>query len=72
MISVTTNWRTLYHSAIFETDQNLVPKRVLEAEQAVLAREREIISGNCESEEKKYLEYALYMLRAYKKCLAAH
>jgi hypothetical protein len=65
MIPVTTDWRNLYHAAILETDQKLVRKRVLEAEQAALAREREIHNdGECE--EKEHLEYALYVLRAYK------
>jgi len=66
MIPVTPNWRTLYHSALLETNQNRVPKRVQKAEQAVLARESEVIDNNADSEEKEYLEYALYVLRAYK------
>jgi hypothetical protein len=61
-----TEWKSLYRAAILERNRNLVPKLVLEAEQAVLAREREIFYGESDSEEKECLEDALYALRAYK------
>jgi len=60
------DWRTLYRAAISETNQNLVAQRVLEAEQAALAREHEIFCGDSDSEERECLEDALYALRAYK------
>jgi len=35
-------WRTLYQAAILETNKELLPERVSEAEEAVKARGREI------------------------------
>ena len=61
-------WKTLYRSAILETDKKLLPQRVSEAEEAVKARGREIFYGNGtpEEEEKEALEDALYALHAFK------
>ena len=61
-----TDWKTLYRAAILETNQIAVPQRVLQAEEAVLSREREIFYGNCDPEEQEALEDALYALRAFK------
>lgn len=63
------NWKTLYRAAILETNKSFIPQRVEEAEEAVLARVREIFYGNSEPEEKEALEDALYALRAYKTAL---
>lgn len=60
-----TDWRTLYRAAILETDRNVLPKRVSEAEEAVRARGREIFYAET-SEEKEALEDALYALRAFR------
>jgi hypothetical protein len=59
------SWKTLYTAAILETDKRLLPLRVLEAEEAVRARGREIFYGNGTSEEKEALEDALYALHAF-------
>jgi hypothetical protein len=59
-----TDWRPLYRAAILETNRELLPQRVLEAEEAVRTREREIFYGNGTLEEKEALEDALYALRA--------
>lgn len=61
-----TNWKTLYRAAILETNRSLVPQRVSEAEEAVLAREREIFYDSSDLEEEEALEDALYALRALK------
>jgi hypothetical protein len=60
------DWRTLYRAAILETNKGVLPKRVSEAEKAVLAREREVFYGHASVEEKEALEDALYALRAYR------
>jgi hypothetical protein len=60
------NWRTLYRAAIFETNRSVIPKRVVEAEKAVLARGRELFRQIGTMDEKEALEDALYALRAYK------
>jgi hypothetical protein len=66
----TQNWRTLYTAALFETDRNRVPSRIAEAEQAIVARARELFSaGNDTIEEDQALDDALYALRALQSCL---
>ena len=59
-------WQTLYRAAILETNKSDVPQRVSEAEEAVIARGREIFYGNGTPEEKEALEDALYALRAFR------
>ena len=59
-----TDWETLYRAAVLETNRTVVPQRVAEAEEAVLARGREIFYGQGTPEEKEALEDALYALRA--------
>ena len=59
-------WKTLYRAAILETNKSVVPQRVSEAEEAVVARAREVFYGNSDAEEKEALEDALYALRAFK------
>lgn len=59
-----TDWRGLYTAAIFETDKDVRLQRVLEAEKAILNREREVFSGPATHDEKEALDDALYILRA--------
>ena len=61
-----TDWRTLYRAAILESNKSIVPQRVSEAEDAVIARGREIFCGHSTREEKDALEDALYALRAFR------
>jgi hypothetical protein len=58
------DWRTLYRAAILETDRTVIRRRVAEAEQAVLARGRELFYRSGTPEEQELLEDALYALRA--------
>lgn len=64
-----TDWKTLYRAAILETNKSIVPQRVSEAEEAILARGREVFYGHGTSEEKEDLEDMLFVLRAYKTAL---
>ncbi len=61
-----TDWKTLYRAAILETNKSVFPARVWKAEEAVLAREREIFYGHGTAEEEEALEDALYALRAFR------
>ena len=62
-----TDWKPLYRAAILETNKSVVPQRVSEAEEAVLARGREIfLYGNSDLVEQEALEAALYALRAFR------
>ncbi len=60
------DWKTLYRAAILETNRSVIPQRVLKAEQAVLARGRELFYDGGTHDEQESLEDALYALRAYK------
>jgi hypothetical protein len=61
-----TDWRTLYRAAILEANNNILPQRILEAEQAVVARGRELFHDRATLEEMDELEDALYTLRAFR------
>jgi hypothetical protein len=60
------HWKTLYRAAILETNKSVIPQKVSAAEQAVLARGRELFYAPRTGEEKEALEDALYALRAFK------
>lgn len=60
------DWKTLYKAAILETNKSIVPALVWKAEEAVLAREREIFYSQGTAEEEEALEDALYALRAFR------
>ncbi len=61
------DWKTLYRAAILESNKTLLPVRVSAAEEAVIARGREIFFDHGTPEEKEALEDALYALRAYRR-----
>jgi hypothetical protein len=64
------SWRELYTAALFETDKTRMPARIADAEQAIVARARELFSaGNDTIEEDQALDDALYALRALQNCL---
>jgi len=63
-------WRELYTAALFETDRNRMPARIADAEQAIVARARELFSAcNDTIEEDQALDDAMYALRALHNCL---
>jgi hypothetical protein len=63
-------WHFLYHNALFETDQEKIPQRIAEAENAVLSRIRELFVVTTDHiEEDVVLDDALYGLRALRTCL---
>ena len=60
------NWKALYRVAILETNKNVILQSVSKAEQAILARGRELFYTAGTREEKDALEDALYALRAFR------
>jgi len=60
------DWKTLYRIAILETNKSAIPQKVFEAEQAVLARGRELFYCGGTHDEQESLEDALYSLRAFR------
>lgn len=62
-------WHVLYHAALFETDRSKLPQRIAEAEQAILARVKELFIVHADHlEEDQILDDALYALRALRSC----
>lgn len=64
--AISTDWKSLYRAAIFETNTGCNPQLVTQAEKAVVARARELFYNHGSLEEKEALEDALYALRALK------
>jgi hypothetical protein len=71
-------WHELYKAALFETDRKRIPTRIADAEQAIVARTRELFfstTDNIETdniEEDQAPDDALYGLRAFENCLGLH
>ena len=63
-------WHELYKAALFETDKKRIPARIADAEQAIVARARELFFNSTDNiEEDQALDDALYALRALQNCL---
>lgn len=64
------SWRELYTAALFETDKDRIPKRIVDAEKAIVARARELFAAGSDTiEEDQALDDALYALRALQNCV---
>jgi len=67
----TTSWHSLYQAALFETDRELIPARIAEAERAIMNRVSELFGVDSDHiEEDQILDDALYALRALRNCVA--
>jgi hypothetical protein len=63
-------WGELYKAALFEIDKKKIPARIADAEQAIVARARELFFSSTDNiGEDKALDDALYALRALQNCL---
>jgi len=63
-------WHMLYRAALFETDREKIPQRIVEAEDAIRARGRELfVNPSDHVEEHQVLDDALYALRALRTCI---
>lgn len=63
-------WHTLYQAALFETDRNVLPQRISEAEKAIRNRVKELfVTPGDHIEEDQVLEDALYALGALRNCI---
>ncbi len=63
-------WHTLYQAALFETNRQMIPGRIAEAEQAILDRVKELFQVQADHiEEDQILDDALYALRALRNCV---
>jgi hypothetical protein len=67
----TVGWHALYQAALFENDRKLIPERIAKAEQAILARVKELFVVHSDHiEEDQILDDALYALRALRNCVS--
>ncbi len=64
-----TDWRSLYRAAIMETNRSIVNQKVSEAEEAVMARARELFYDHGSREERNALDAARCALRALRSTL---
>lgn len=63
-------WQARYRAALFETDQQMIPGRIAEAEKAILSRVKELFQVEADHiEEDMVLDDALYALRALRNCI---
>ena len=66
----TENWREFYRAAILELDPAKLSQRIAEAENAVIARARELFQdGGRNAEEAEDLDDAMYALKALRSTL---
>ena len=64
------SWHVLYQAALFETDRQMIPGKIAEAETAILNRIKELFQVQTDHlEEDQILDDALYALRALRNCV---
>jgi hypothetical protein len=70
--SSSASWHSLYRAALFETDRELIPARIAEAEKAILDRAKELFGVDSDHiEEDQILDDALYALQALRNCVVS-
>jgi hypothetical protein len=57
------SWHCAYMAAVSETDRSQLPERIRYAAKMILKRERELLSGNADPNERRALNNALNALR---------
>jgi len=63
-------WHVLYQAALFETNRQVIPVKIAEAEKAILIRIKELFQVQTDHiEEDQILDDALYALRALRNCV---
>ena len=63
-------WHVLYQAALFETNRQVIPGKIAEAENAILNRIKELFLAQTDHiEEDQILDDALYALRALRNCV---
>ena len=64
------SWKDLYQYALFESDLNKLPKRIAEAETALVIRARELShAARHDIQEEECLDYAMRALHALRSML---
>ena len=64
------SWRELYTAALFETEPERLSGKIADAQNAIVARARELFNAKADTiEEDQALDDALYALRALRTCI---
>jgi hypothetical protein len=67
-MATSSDWKSKYRTAVFETNRCALPKEIAEAESAIIARARELFqrtSGDVDLEREE-LDEVLYTLQAFR------
>jgi hypothetical protein len=64
-------WKTKYRIAVFETNRRALPTEISDAEDAIIARARELFrkTGGDVEAEREELDEVLYTLQAFRRVL---
>ena len=64
-------WKSKYQTVVLETNRRALPKEIAEAENAIVARARELFqkSGDEIDTEREELDEVLYTLQAFRSVL---
>ena len=64
-------WKAKYRTAIFETNRRALPMEISDAENAIVARARELFqrTGGDVEAEREELDEVLYTLQAFRKVM---
>lgn len=63
-------WKELYIAALFENDKSKMPRKIADAQMAILTRRRKAMSSVSDVKERQALDTALLSLQALANCLA--
>jgi hypothetical protein len=63
-------WKDLYIAALFESDKSKLPRKIAEAQIAIVDRRRKVLSAGADTAERQALDTALLSLQALANCLA--
>jgi len=68
-----TEWKNLYIAALLEGDKDRIPSLISVAEQAIVARAKELFEAEGDNiQEQEGLDDAMYALHALRSCLQIH
>ena len=62
-------WRSLYLTALFETDKSRLPGRIFRAERALMIREHQLFTAPTNTDERTVVVNALNALQALRQCI---
>lgn len=64
------HWKDLYIAALFESDKSKLPRKIADAQIAIVDRRRKVLATASDTSERQALDTALLSLQALANCLA--